>query len=246
MNNKTLKRILPTMLITTLLLTACNKNKEVCNNHDPHLHLYQKEAAYSTTLNAYYNSEEDEYLGFTKTDDTKPMDEYDQAFYAAIGDTPLFEGIYHWNYLYSLMYRHQDYIRFENKSYENVEIEVYDKEGNRGTKHVLIPTTTYKEKHYAPDNTGVVRIYHHLFYGYKVEEIDGQLQLIKSPLVDDIREILEEYPYYTENCFEVVTKDIEFTPSTLGFLSADSFTCFNHPDLENKSMYLDKALKKAQ
>ena len=245
MNNKTLKRILPTMLITTLLLTGCNKTKEACNVKDPHLHLYQKEISSSQVLSSYFNSEEEDYQGFTKTDDIKLMDEYDQAFYAAIGDTPLFEGIYHWNYLYNLMCKHQDYIRFENISYENVEIEVYDTEGNRGTKHVLIPTKSYKEKHYASGNTGVVRIYHHLFYGYKVEERDGKLQLIKSPLVDDIREVLEEYPYFTENCFEIVTKDIEFTPSTLGFLSADSFTCFNHPDLENKSMSLDKTLKKA-
>ena len=79
MNNKTLKRILPTMLITTLLLTGCNKTKEACNVKDPHLHLYQKEISSSQVLSSYFNSEEEDYQGFTKTDDIKLMDEYDQA-----------------------------------------------------------------------------------------------------------------------------------------------------------------------
>ena len=243
MNRKTLSKILPTMLITTLLLTGCSKEQK-CSNHDPHLHLYQKES-YGTVLSTYLNSEVDELNGYTKTTDTLPMDDYDKAFYAAIGDKALFEGVYYWNYLYNLMVRHQDYIRFENIQYENVEIEVYDKDGNRGTKHVLVPTKTYKEKPGAAGNTGVVRIYHYQYYGYKVEEIDGRLQLVKSPLVDDIREILSEYPYYTDTCYELQTKDIEFTPATLAFLSADSFTVFNHPDLTNTSMYLDQTLKKA-
>ena len=245
MNNNNLQRILPTMLITTLLLTGCtNKKDNNCNLTNPHAHLYHKEITSNLSLNTYLPREDLEFNGYKKTDDVIPLSDYDIAFYNATNNLLLFEGIYHWDYLYSLMYRHQDYIKFENISIENKEVTVFDKEGNSTIRTIPTKIRDFKDNCYAEGNTGLVRIYHHMFYGYKIEEIKGKLTLVKSPLVDDIREILEEYPYYTEGCFEVVTHDVELTPGVLRFIEADGFTFFNHPDLTNKTMYLDKTLTK--
>ena len=57
---------------------------------------------------------------------------------------------------------------------------------------------------------GKVRLNHYQYFGYKIEYNNGKYELIKSPLVDDINEIINDYPYYSLECSEIVTKDLEY------------------------------------
>ena len=72
---------------------------------------------------------------------------------------------------------------------------------------VVIPMTEYDWTSDPEDEdlTGETRICHHMFYAYKiVRATDGHLYTKKSPLVDNLLEIRDEYPYITEDFIEKV------------------------------------------
>ncbi len=54
-------------------------------------------------------------------------------------------------------------------------------------------------------NTGRTRVCHAQYYGYKIEKDErGNRHLVKSPLVDNLLEIEDEYPYFREDFKEIV------------------------------------------
>ena len=56
--------------------------------------------------------------------------------------------------------------------------------------------------------TGNMRDCHHMYYGYRVtRNKNGKLRLERSPLVDDILTIKNEYPYIKEKFVDVVYSD---------------------------------------
>ena len=74
---------------------------------------------------------------------------------------------------------------------------------------------------------------------YKIIYKNNKFSKVSSYAVDDIREIMDEYPYFPENCVTEVYEEFRFGRWDLPDLSPDDFNTFNHPDLNNKSMTLN-------
>ena len=88
-----------------------------------------------------------------------------------------------------------------------------------------------------PYNTGEVRIRHMKYFGYDIVYRDGKYERVKSPLADDIREILDEYPYFSPNCYESVYKYFTFSKEQLPYLNMREFDDFGQPDFDNWNYY---------
>ena len=54
---------------------------------------------------------------------------------------------------------------------------------------------------------------------------------IKGPLIDDIREIIDEYPYFETEPFQVVTKDYNLINDIMANLKIEDYDPFTGPDL---------------
>ena len=61
----------------------------------------------------------------------------------------------------------------------------------------------------------------------------------ENPAVDDIREIINEYQYFPEDCVTEVYETFKFNKSELPYLTPSDFDTFNGPDLSNKSIELE-------
>ena len=149
-----------------------------------------------------------------------------------------FVGVDNWDYLYNKMAHNHDYLRFYYE-YWTTEIETYtDSEGNTKTRTKRVHHDGWTDNPYRSDNTGRVRLYHHMYYGYKLIYKDGKYKLEESPLVNDIREIIFEYPYFSEDCVTTVYEEFKFKKRELGSLSPyDDFNPYGQPDLSNKELY---------
>ena len=77
--------------------------------------------------------------------------------------------------------------------------------------------------------TGRVKYTHYQYYGYKI--IDNNV--IKSPLVDDIKDIIDEYPYFCKDCFEIITKEYNFDKDKVSSIKIEDIK-----KLEEKEKYL--------
>ena len=59
----------------------------------------------------------------------------------------------------------------------------------------------------------------------------------RSPFVDDIRDIIDEYPYFELDCYKVVHKDYKFKKKELANLKVSDVSEFKKPDLDNSELY---------
>lgn len=59
-----------------------------------------------------------------------------------------------------------------------------------------VPTIEYTTDKNHKELTGMVRDVYYQYQGYKMEYVNGKLNLISSGLVDSLEEIKEEYPYF--------------------------------------------------
>ena len=94
---------------------------------------------------------------------------------------------------------------------------------------------------YNPNNTGEVRLRHFKYYGYTIGYKDGKYELIKSPLADDFREIVDEYPYYSPKCYESVYQYFNFKKEDLPNIRIEDINPYGQPDLDNWDYYRKKS-----
>lgn len=63
-----------------------------------------------------------------------------------------------------------------------------------------------------PNNEGLTgerRLVHYMYQAYKIEQKkNGKFKLVKAPLVDDIRLISDEYPFFREDSERVVYTEL--------------------------------------
>ena len=172
-------------------------------------------------------SEVEDIYGFEWHPETIRIEDDELEAYKLLQKYGLFNGLFNWNYLYNEVSRHKDYMQYY---YEYNKIEPYYNEAGEKVGEKLVPhkgwTNSYKDDHL----TGLCRVCHHRYYSFKLIKLDGHYALQRSPLIDDIRDVLEEYPYVLPANFEIVCHDIELTPDLMRRLDADSFTFFEHPD----------------
>ena len=232
-----LQKIVPYLLISSMLLTGCGKKVD-CNYPNRHVHLYTKYPGSRIAISTYFDSEDESLHGFARQEDHMDITKTDEEFYKIITRNGLFVGEDYFNYLYQLMASKHDYLKFY---YEYETTEVYTETDSKGNTTMHTRTVTHSGWHDNPndsDNTGKTRLYHHRYYGYRITCIDGKFQLERSPLVDDVRQILGEYPYVCENCVEEVYEQFKFSRSELRYLDPNEFDTFAQPDLGNSTPYL--------
>ena len=218
-----------TLLAIPFILSGCARNVE-CNVPERHVHKYVGSNNKGTVTN-YFDSE-GEYIrvGYTdgdfqtfyyyRKDDYIDISKDDERFYEIKGYY-LFDGRENWDYLYNVMATKKDFLEYQYQ---------YD-DGLGGWNRSW---TTNKKKN---NLTGKVRVCHYQFCGHKLEYKDGRWINTRSPFVDDIRQIIDEYPYFELDCYKVAKKEYTFDKKQVKDIKIEDINEFNHPDLENKDLY---------
>lgn len=234
MNNKFYKEIIPLALIITLL-TSCGKKSE-CELPTRHVHKYTKQITDTITIETYKDSEYLNSYGYIWNKDYIEINKVDEAVYKLLGNKGLFEGEKNWPYLFNVMSHQEDYLRF---FYEYDTVEIYyvrDSEGRNIPHTKVVHHEGWTSNPLDSNNTGKTRLYHHRFFGYRIINENGKFRLEKSPIVDDVRQIINEYPYFTEDFVTEVYETFKFSRYELKDLSVDDFDVFKGPDLNNPNL----------
>ncbi len=237
---KVFKKVLA-ILICPFILTGCFDSD--CKIDEYHVHKYigsirrgYKGDDKNHTIINYFDSEgltkykeewleeermSDRYypfeLSYRWQEDSIEITKDDLEFYKVKGD--LFDGKENWDFLYSVMARMKDYLEF-----------YYYRTDGESTWEGWITDPRYS------DNTGDVRVRHMRYFGYKIEYKDGKYVKKRSPLVDDIRDIIDEYPYFDIECYKAVYKEYKFKEKDLPKIKLEDINEFRSPDLSNKEL----------
>ena len=217
------------LLTIPFILTGCS-DREKCDIDGLHVHKYVGTSNRGTVTN-YYNSE-DKYIGYhyedgsykafhyERTDEYIPITKEDESFYKTMYEQALFNGKDNWDYLFNIMKAKKDYLEYEYE-YSNEDGTFYD--WHRDKNHYW--------------NTGKVRVNHYRFCGHRLTYKNGKWVNERSPFVDDIRDIIDEYPYFELDCYKVVHKDYKFKKKELANLKVSDVSEFKKPDLDNSELY---------
>ena len=228
---KVYKQILP-LLVVPFILTGCAKQAE-CDIPSRHVHKYT-----TGSIVNYIDSEDVKHGNFNWNNDYIEITKDDEAFYRTKGD--LFEGAPNWNYLYNKMASKKDYLEFYYEYTTDDYVSETDEDGNECGYWTTTTHSGWTTNPKDSDNTGRTRLYHHRFYGYRILYKDGKYIKEKSPLADDIRDIIDEYPYFEEDCVKAVYKSFDFKRSDLPNLKPTDFDVFKGPDLSNRELITNR------
>ena len=235
MNKLFSRKVLPYTLMAAMIFSGCGKKSE-CEIPSRHVHKYTKEITDDITIERYIDDERLNVNGYQWNEEYIEITKEDEDLYKIFKSKNLFEGRNNWDYLYNEMATHHDYLKFY---YEYTTIETYtttDSKGNIETHTRTVHHDGWHTNPYDSDNTGKTRLYHHRYYGYRIVYEDGKFKVEQSPAVDDIREIIDEYPYFSENCVTTVYEQFRFRKSELRYLSPEDFDVFTGPDLEKREL----------
>ncbi len=192
------KNMLPSRLI--------KKYNVGCKISGKHVHLYKK-VVDGYTLSRYIHGEKLEVDGYKLTDDFMRSDSFYDGILKLINKHHLFRGESNLDYLYGLAAKNKEtYLEYE---YEYMEEDIKFEVDEQGNTIPLVGTFAKKGWHENiadPNNTGNVRVCRPMYYGYKVVMQKDKPKLVKSPLVSNIKDIIVEYPYFCENCYEITTE----------------------------------------
>lgn len=239
MDKSYFRRIAPIALVTTILLSGCGEKSE-CDIPTRHVHRYTKSISDEIQIETYRDSETLYSYGYNWNEDYIEINKVDEEFYRVIGNKGLFEGDVNWPYLFNKMAEQEDYLMY---FYEYDQLETYtvtDSDGNVQVKTRIVHHSGWHSNAYDSDNTGLVRLYHHKFFGYRVVNKNGKFKLEQSPIVDDIRQVINDYPYFSEKPVTEVYQEFRFNKYELGDLKPEDFDTFVHPDLDHPELEVDK------
>ena len=241
MSTDNLRKVLPTLLFTSIILSGCTNVKAATSNCDisePHVHTYTKVMDNGHMVKTDMASEALVKNGYNWTENCYAVSPEEAAIYQFMALNKVFLGRENWDYLFAQMAHSHDYMEYY---YEYYTPDTIEKEGYMGEKyiaHINRKHCGWTKNSHSDFLTGRTRIYHHQFYGYKIVKENGRFYLEKSPLVDDIREILDAYPFYSEYCVETVYAEIDLSKSEMARLTPNDFTIFDHPNLTQRSKIL--------
>ncbi len=212
---KTYLKILA-LLSCPFILSGCSNQSE-CTETSDHAHRYVNP---KTGIELHIgNSEYLTYNGYIWQEDFYTLNEDDVAFYEQKKD--LFYGPDNWDYLYNVMASKKDRIEYRYRYDDGFDYAYRWIESNQENKHY----------------TGDVCVYHYRFCGHRIILKDGKWIDERSPFVDDIRDIIDEYPYFQLDPYMVVHKDYIVKPEDIPKTWLADVSDFKGPDLENKELH---------
>lgn len=225
---KIYKQVLALIAIP-FILTGCKKAD--CSIPERHVHKYVGSNKRGTITN-YFDSEDEkyedyyqdghnQYFIYQRQDDYLEITKEDEEFYKAKGK--MFKGEDNWDFLFSLMSGKKDHIEYCSESDDGF--------GNASSSWFTSKPSGFN---------GRIRIYHYRFCGHRLVYKDGKYINERSPFVDDIREIIDEYPYFEIDCYKQVYKEYEVDRDKLSSIRLEDYDEFQGPDLENSELYTIK------
>ena len=239
MSNLKLKRTAAFVLALSIPLatSGCSK-KSGCELPSRHFHLYIKDSNLGT-ISKYIDSENTDYWGYEWTPDYIEVTKEDEkAFDAMYG---LYDGKDNWDYVFNYMkHKSKDWFEFYYKYYTE-ETETYeDSDGKTRTKTKRVKHSGWSTDPTHRGNTGETRLYHNRFYGYRIVFKNGKYIKERSNDVDDVRDIIDDYPYFDEEFSNSCYHTFNFSSSRLTSLNVEDFyDYFNHPRLDTKDIYIE-------
>ena len=242
MKKKNIIKLLPYIVASSITLSGCGSTPSCGITNNRHVHLYTKDINDDITISKYKDSEQEVDLnGYTWNQDYIEITKQDEEFYKSLNNNSLFNGMENFDYLYYEMSCNHDYLEYY---YEYETIETYTTTDDKGNVTIHTRTVTHdgwtKNPNYS-DNTGKVRLCHHKYRAYKINYSNGYINIERSPYVDDIRDVLQDYPYVKEDNSTVEYTNYKYTKSEAKALNVEDFYDVNgHPDLSNTTPYLNK------
>lgn len=236
------QKVLPYVVALSILLSGCGEKSE-CEIPTRHVHKYIKEITPKIKIERYMDDEHLNVFGYKWNNEYIEINKVDEKVYDLLRNYGLFEGKNSWEYLYNEMATHHDYLEFYYEYTTTEIIETTDAEGNIIIEEEKTHHEGWHQNPYFSENTGRTRLYHHRYYGYKIVYEDGRFRAIKSPAVDDVRDVINEYPYFSEDCVTLVHEEFRFRKSELKYLSPEDFDVYKGPDLANKNLESEQKVK---
>ena len=240
MKNNRKAKLFAYLMTGSLLLSGCAERVN-CSVSSKHVHKYVKETDNGESIVRYIESEKENIDDYIRYDDYIEITNDDEQIYKLLNNHKLFFGKDNWEYLYNMMSNNSDYVEYH---YDYPSVQQYKDKDIYGRTVIKKRRVRHEGWHTNPNfvyNTGEVRICHHKYFGYNIEYSNGKFRLHRSPLVDDVREIINEYPYFCEGCIEIVYEEFIANKDELNSLTANDFTTnFSYPNLDNRSVYTAK------
>ncbi len=199
-----------------------------------HVHLFTKDIE-NTRIKKWLQREKNS--SYTKQDDFLPATTLDLTAFDKLDDYHLFDGKDNLDFVNYQINHNRDYLKFYYY-YEEIRYEK-DSQGNS-----IMKTDTYEGWTRNPRHRGVngkTRVYHTRYYAYNLVYKEGNLELEKSEDVDDVREILNEYPYIGENTNHDIYETFYFSRFELPYLDLEEFDPFYTPTVENNPLEKEEA-----
>ena len=223
------KKILALVLVP-FMLSGCARRSD-CKVPTAHAHKYYRNASYGT-IYTYLDCEDIMVGSYVWTKDYIDITKDDEAFLRVKGD--MFDGEKNWGYLYNYMASKKDYLEFY---YDYTTRKHYtDEDGKEQVKKVR--HTGWSTDPRCEGATGEVRVNHYRFYGYKIIYKNGKYITKKSGAVDDIRSIIDEYPYFTMDCSTLIGGNSHRCKvKDLPNLKPSDFNDFRGPDLTTSDIH---------
>ena len=223
------------LLTIPFFVAGCAKKSE-CDIKDNHVHKYIANTEKGRIV-TYLNSEELDHIKYDNnypfspcihynwTNDTIEVTQDDLEFYKLKGE--LFVGTDNLDYLNNLKNENKDYIEY-HYDYSKRRVVTTSTGKITQTYPIMQRHEGYTDDHNHEGLDGKVKLYHYQYYGYKIEKQDGKYVKIKSPLVDDINEIIDEYPYFSLLCFEIEPKEYEFDKDVVSSIRIEDINSDNY------------------
>lgn len=238
MDNKKLKRTIAGVL-AALSLTGCGKKSD-CKIPTRHVHKYTKEINDNISINRYVDDEHLNNHGYNWTDEYLEITKNDEEYYKLLSKNDLFVGEDNWDYLYNLMANQNDYLMFYYEYYTTETYTTVDEDGDITFHTIEVHHDGWHKNANDSDNTGLTRLYHHRYYGYRIVNDGGKPKLEQSKAVDDIRDVIFDYPYFNDYPIVTVYEQYKFKKKELSELSVDDFDVFTGPNLATNELNKDK------
>lgn len=192
------------MLITSVFLfSGCAKNVE-CHIEETHAHKYVSEQQ----LDKYVISEKEHIGSWGRLDDYILIDKKDEKLMDFINDNDLYIIQNNIDEIRQMASEKHDQTEYRYSYKQTILIPQIRKVG----KVTTVTQMPYVVTNYSwttdanhPNLTGEQREVHHMYQGYKIEVNEkGEYEIIASSFVENIEDLLPEYPYVSSDFIKTV------------------------------------------
>lgn len=215
------------LIIGGLVSPSKKEQCEITNTY--HVHKFTKTVG-NVSIEKWLERESN--TSYKKKEDFLPATSFDIQAYNTLASNYLFDGKDNLDFINYQIATNKDYMEFyyyyETEHYEE------DKDGKKVKKTEIHNGWTKNPWHEGV--TGKTKVIHTRYYAYSLVYRNGQLELEKSKSVDDVREILDEYPYISESTNHEVSQTFYFYSFELPYLELEEIDPFYTPTVENNPL----------